>query len=74
MLQLLTVDPKERLGYNDDANAIKAHPFFAGIDWDRLLAKEVTPPFIPKVVRVSLSLSLRVCLCSVSHHPCMLSC
>jgi hypothetical protein len=28
---------------------IKAHPFFAGIDWDALVRKEITPPWIPSV-------------------------
>jgi hypothetical protein len=28
---------------------IKAHPFFRGIDWDALLRKEVSPPWVPKV-------------------------
>lgn len=28
---------------------IMAHPFFAPIDWERLLAKELEPPFKPEV-------------------------
>lgn len=32
-----------------DAALIKAHPWFEGIDWDKLVKKEVTPPFIPPV-------------------------
>lgn len=31
---------------------LQEHPFFASINWDDLLARKVTPPFIPKVVRV----------------------
>lgn len=26
---------------------LKAHPFFKGIDWDKLLLKEIPPPFVP---------------------------
>lgn len=44
--QLLQRDPEKRL---TEPKVIKAHPFFKGIDWDQLLAKEITPPFIPPV-------------------------
>jgi len=43
---LLDRDPVKRLG---DAVAIKAHPYFKGMDWDKLLRKEVKPPWIPDV-------------------------
>jgi RAC serine/threonine-protein kinase len=43
---LLQRDPEKRLA---DARQIKAHPFFASIDFDKLAAKELTPPFIPPV-------------------------
>lgn len=33
--------------YPDDATDIKAHPFFRGIDWDRIHLSH--PPFVPKV-------------------------
>lgn len=32
----------------EGAAEIKRHPWFAGIDWDKLKRREVTPPFIPK--------------------------
>jgi len=32
-----------------DPEIIKAHPFFNGIDWGKLIRKEITPPFIPNV-------------------------
>ena len=28
---------------------IKAHPFFAPIDWQKLADREVTPPYVPKL-------------------------
>lgn len=44
--QLFVRDPNQRLS---DPKKIKEHPFFASIDWDKLAAKELTPPFIPPV-------------------------
>jgi hypothetical protein len=32
------------------AEDIKAHPFFAGMDWKKLLQKELEPPFKPHLV------------------------
>ncbi|CEP00756.1 unnamed protein product (mitochondrion) [Plasmodiophora brassicae] len=43
---LLERDPDKRLGH-DGAQAIKAHPFFASIDWAALYAKELPAPFKP---------------------------
>lgn len=48
--QLLDRDPKKRLGSSQaDAAEIKAHPFFRDINWEKLLRKELTPPFKPSV-------------------------
>lgn len=47
--QLLNRNPKHRLGAKRDAQELKAHPFFNGIDWDALARKEITPPFKPIV-------------------------
>ncbi|KAJ3056881.1 Serine/threonine kinase [Rhizophlyctis rosea] len=48
--KLLTKDPAKRLGGGkSDADEIKKHPFFKGIDWDKLLRLEVTPPYYPTV-------------------------
>eukprot|EP00043_Microstomoeca_roanoka_P027278 m.13995 g.13995 ORF g.13995 m.13995 type:complete len:748 (-) comp7482_c0_seq1:51-2294(-) len=41
--------PTARLGYHG-AVEIKAHPFFAGIDWEKLARKEMIPPFKPELV------------------------
>uniref|UniRef100_A0A0D9W6I2 non-specific serine/threonine protein kinase n=1 Tax=Leersia perrieri TaxID=77586 RepID=A0A0D9W6I2_9ORYZ len=40
--RLLEKDPEKRIG----ASGIKAHPFFNGVDWDRIL-RVARPPFIP---------------------------
>ncbi|PKY38438.1 kinase-like protein [Rhizophagus irregularis] len=45
---LLTREPTQRLG-NNGAQEIKDHPFFASIDWRRLMQKKVQPPFKPSV-------------------------
>nr|CCA21231.1 protein kinase putative [Albugo laibachii Nc14] len=44
--QLLNRNPKERLGANGCSD-VKTHPFFEDIDWDKLLRKEIQPPFRP---------------------------
>ncbi|TFK75762.1 hypothetical protein BDN72DRAFT_809354 [Pluteus cervinus] len=46
MRRLMTLDPTERLGANG-AEEVKAHPFFAGIDWDKVTSSEAA--FIPQV-------------------------
>lgn len=47
--KLLFRDSQGRLGSNG-AEEIKKHPFFSNIDWDRLMRKQITPPFRPNVV------------------------
>lgn len=52
--RLLTRDPARRLGAGpNDAEDIKAHPFFRDINWDDLLHKRVTPPFRPTLKSAS---------------------
>ncbi|KZP08525.1 Pkinase-domain-containing protein [Athelia psychrophila] len=52
MTGLLNRDPTKRLGCNG-AEEIRRHPFFAKyIDWGRLLAKKIQPPFKPSVESV----------------------
>lgn len=47
---LLTRDPSQRLGSRAGGVAdIKSHPFFRGVDWDRMERAEVEPPFKPRV-------------------------
>lgn len=49
---LLNRNPKHRLGATNDAEELKAHPFFADIDWEALARKKVVPPFKPKLKSV----------------------
>ncbi|KAL7626980.1 Serine/threonine-protein kinase [Parahypoxylon ruwenzoriense] len=51
--KLLDRRPEKRLGANKGASEIKSHPFFDGIDWDKLLQKEYKPIFKPKYVVMS---------------------
>jgi len=46
LVKLLERNPDKRL---TDPSTIKAHPWFSVIDWDKLLLKEVIPPYIPPV-------------------------
>ncbi|XP_048062244.1 protein kinase C, eta, b isoform X1 [Megalobrama amblycephala] len=49
---LLTRDPACRLGCMDrdgGEEAITAHPFFAGLDWEKLNRREIKPPFTPRI-------------------------
>ncbi|CAK7893867.1 serine/threonine-protein kinase Sch9p [[Candida] anglica] len=44
---LLNRNPKHRLGSVNDARELRAHPFFADIDWQLLKSKNIPPPFKP---------------------------
>ncbi|KAI0650328.1 hypothetical protein C8Q79DRAFT_901231 [Trametes meyenii] len=46
MQRLMTLDPTKRLGANG-AEEVRAHPFFAGIEWDKVTTTEAA--FIPQV-------------------------
>lgn len=49
---LLQRDPAKRLGSKRDAEEIKEHVFFYGINWDSVLRKELRPPRPPKPIVV----------------------
>lgn len=52
--RLLTRDPARRLGAGpNDAEDVKAHPFFRDINWDALIQKRITPPFCPTLRHAS---------------------
>ena len=43
---LLQRNPAKRLGTSkDDAEEIKTHPWFSSIEWDRLIKKDLSPPY-----------------------------
>jgi len=47
---LMLRDPSRRLGAGqEDGKEVRAHAFFAGVDWQATLARDVKPPFRPKV-------------------------
>ena len=46
-------DASLRLGAKG-VDEIKKHPFFSGIDWDKLANKQLHPPFTPNVISVLL--------------------
>jgi len=48
--QLLIRQPQKRLGSGkDDFKEIQMHSYWDGMDWDKLLAKEIDPPYKPQV-------------------------
>jgi serine/threonine protein kinase len=47
---LLERDPKRRLGYANDGEELRSHPWFASIDWQVLYDKRIPAPFRPKNV------------------------
>ena len=49
VLKLLDKDKNTRLGSKNDSEEILAHPFFAPINMDELMANKVEPPFKPKI-------------------------
>ena len=50
VFQFLTKNPCKRLGFSNEEDVVKGHPFFRRIDWTKMEAREVQPPIIPKVV------------------------
>uniref|UniRef100_A0A914I8G4 Uncharacterized protein n=1 Tax=Globodera rostochiensis TaxID=31243 RepID=A0A914I8G4_GLORO len=49
LVEMLQKDRSERLGAKSDFEEIRDHPFFALIDWEKLLNRETKVPFVPKV-------------------------
>lgn len=45
---LMTIDPKERLGYGKHGlENIRAHPFFSDVKWNHIVNKTVKAPLVP---------------------------
>ncbi|KAF9160102.1 hypothetical protein DFQ26_005874 [Actinomortierella ambigua] len=54
LFKLCERDVSKRLGCTPDGiNGFKKHPWFKGIDWERLVTKEATPPFEPDSKRAN---------------------
>lgn len=50
--RLLVPSICERLGFRKgDPDVVRKHPFFEGVDWDKLVSKEVEPPFLFNTTR-----------------------
>ncbi|KAG8224373.1 hypothetical protein J437_LFUL005255 [Ladona fulva] len=48
--RLLIKDPRKRLGGGKgDAEELKQHPFFRGMDWEKLAKKDIPAPFVPNI-------------------------
>jgi serum/glucocorticoid-regulated kinase 2 len=45
--KLFQKNPEKRLGSKDGAIELKKHPWFKKVDWDRLVQKKITAPFVP---------------------------
>ena len=46
-------NPSKRLGHQKEEEEIKSQLFFKRIDWEKIEAREVQPPHIPKIVSES---------------------
>jgi len=49
IVALLNRDPTKRLGSKNDVDDIKAQAFFKELGWEKLLRKEIDPPYKPRV-------------------------
>ena len=47
--KLLCKDKTKRLGAKGDVDEILSHPFFADLDINKLLKKELPPPYKPEI-------------------------
>lgn len=47
MGKLLDKNQESRLGTAEGAAELKAHPWFATIDFEQLSEKKITPPYVP---------------------------
>lgn len=47
--KLLVKDMEKRLGSKNDIDEVLAHPWFKGIDKEKILSKEIEPPFKPQI-------------------------
>jgi len=60
LLSLLDRNPKTRMACQSRERGLaefQKHPWFASLDWDKLLAKELPPPFVPDIKRANFDVS-----------------
>jgi len=54
ILKLMAPDVKDRIGCGSEMwDEVKRHPFYKGIDWEKLSKYELKPPFQPDVERAN---------------------
>nr|VWO95105.1 Vinclozolin resistance protein [Ganoderma boninense] len=50
MLKLMERDPSKRLGnLAQGVNDVLAHPWFAEVDWKKLMRREIAAPYLPSI-------------------------
>lgn len=47
LVALLDKKQEDRLGFTTGVAEVKQHPFFKGVDWEKVLKKQLPPPLIP---------------------------
>ena len=48
--KLFVANPDKRLGGGGgDGQEVRAHPWFAGVDWNQIYNKAIKPPFKPRL-------------------------
>ncbi|OMJ90315.1 hypothetical protein SteCoe_7339 [Stentor coeruleus] len=52
--QLLSKNPSSRLGGSFDK--LKSHPWFIGLNWDKITSKELKAPYVPKLANIDLEI------------------
>lgn len=52
--QLLSKNPSSRLGGSFDK--LKSHPWFIGLNWDKITSKELKAPYVPRLANIDLEI------------------